>query len=115
LKITAVVARASGPEVWFFDSGVMAGARWAIIGYIGYLFVRGLVAGPWWNLTVALLTGVLYGWQVSDVLPFSDTNISWQAHLFGFIGGVIGAVLFGRPRQDHTTPALVNAPASPVV
>jgi len=49
---------------------------------------------------VALLIGGLYGWQVSGVIPSSDPNISWQAHLFGLIGGMLAAVLFGRPRND---------------
>jgi hypothetical protein len=35
--------------------------------------------------------------------------------LFGFIGGVIAAVLFGRPPQDRITPAPVDASMSSAV
>jgi membrane associated rhomboid family serine protease len=115
VKVTAFVALASGLGVWFLGSGVTVGASGVIFGYIGYLFIRGLVAGSWWNFAVALLIGGLYGWQVSGVIPSSDTNISWQAHLFGFIGGMLAAVLFGRPRQDRVRPAPAAAPVSPAV
>ena len=116
VKVTAFVALVSGLGVWFFGTGTTVGASGVIFGYIGYLFTRGLVAGSWWNFAVALLIGGLYGWQVSGVIPSSDTSVSWQAHLFGFIGGVLAAVLFGRPRQDRVKPPLpVDAPVSPAI
>jgi membrane associated rhomboid family serine protease len=115
LKVTAFVALASGLGVWFLGTGVTVGASGVIFGYIGYLFIRGLVAGSWWNFAVALLIGGLYGWQVSGVIPSSDTSVSWQAHLFGFIGGTLAAVLFGRPRQDRVQPMPADAPVSPAV
>jgi hypothetical protein len=35
--------------------------------------------------------------------------------LFGFIGGTLAAVLFGRPRQDRVQPMPADAPVSPAV
>ena len=126
VKVTGFVMLASGLGVWFLGKGVTVGASGVIFGYIGYLFIRGLVAGSWWNFAVALLIGGLYGWQVSGVIPSSDPNISWQAHLFGLIGGMLAAVLFGRPRNDPAvrpsqpppgtgTQAPPAAPVSPAV
>ncbi len=111
--VTLFVALVSGLGVWFLGTGITVGASGVIFGYIGYLFIRGLIAADWWNFAVALLIGGLYGWQVSGVIPSSDTSISWQAHLFGFIGGMIAAGLFGRPRQDRRVDDGVREPASP--
>jgi len=37
------------------------------------------------------------------VLP-SDDRISWQAHLFGFLGGVLAAIIFRRRRPRVAPP-----------
>jgi membrane associated rhomboid family serine protease len=57
--------------------------------------MRGLVERSWWNIAVGLLIALLYGWQLLGVLP-TDERISWQGHLFGFIGGLIAAIAFRR-------------------
>jgi len=41
---------------------------------------------------------VLWGGMVFGVLP-GQNGISWQAHLGGFIGGVLAARMFRVPRQ----------------
>jgi membrane associated rhomboid family serine protease len=85
----------SGLGVWFTGSPntVVVGASGVIFGYLGVLLMRGLVERSWWNLGVVLLVGLLYGWQLIGILP-TDEQISWQGHLFGFLGGLIAAILF---------------------
>lgn len=104
--VTIFIAVVSGLGVWFIapPDTVTVGASAVIFGYIGYLFMRGIVERTWWTLAVALLVGLLYGWQVSGVLP-GDKAVSWQGHLFGLIGGLIAAFLFRgrRPRPEPTT------------
>jgi membrane associated rhomboid family serine protease len=99
LLSTGVIAIISGLGVWFFgQSGtITVGASGVIFGYLGVLFMRGLVERSWWNIAVGVLIGLLYGWQLIGVLP-TDERISWQAHLFGFLGGLFAAVLFRRRR-----------------
>ena len=98
LLSTALIALVSGLGVWFFgDSGYTVGASGVVFGYLGVLLMRGLVERSWWNIAVGLLIGVLYGWLLIGVLP-TDERISWQGHLFGFIGGLIAAVVFRRRR-----------------
>jgi membrane associated rhomboid family serine protease len=98
--VTALVAIASGLGVWFTGSPgtVVVGASGIILGYIGFLLSRGIVEHSWWGIVVGVLIGLLYGAQIlGEVLP-SDERISWQAHLYGFLGGVVAAVVFRRRR-----------------
>ncbi len=104
LLVTAFIAVASGVGAWFTGAGgtVIIGASGVIFGYIGYLLVRGIVERSWWGIAVGLLIGLLYGIQIPGVLP-GDERVSWQAHLFGLLGGIVAAVLFRRRRRG--TPA----------
>ena len=94
---TVLIALVSGVGVWFFGESdtVTVGASGVIFGYLGVLLMRGIVEHSWWNIAVGLLIALLYGWQLLGVLP-TDERISWQAHLFGFIGGVLAAIVFRR-------------------
>ncbi|HYN95104.1 MAG TPA: rhomboid family intramembrane serine protease [Pilimelia sp.] len=94
---TGVIMLASGLGVWFTGSPgtVVVGASGVIFGYLGILLARGIVERSWWNLGVGLLIGLLYGWQLIGILP-TDPRVSWQGHLFGFLGGLVAAVLFRR-------------------
>jgi membrane associated rhomboid family serine protease len=69
-----------------------------IFGYLGVLLARGVIEHSWWNAGVGVLIALLYGWQLIGVLP-TDERISWQGHLFGFIGGVLAAVITRRRRR----------------
>jgi membrane associated rhomboid family serine protease len=101
LLSTLVIILVSGLGVWFTGSpnSVVVGASGVIFGYLGLLLMRGLVERSWWNFGVVLLVGLLYGWQLFGILP-TDERISWQGHLFGFVGGVLAAILFRR-RPHH--------------
>jgi membrane associated rhomboid family serine protease len=101
LASTALIAVVSGVGVWFFGQPgtVTVGASGVIFGYLGVLLMRGLVEHSWWNIAVGLLIALLYGWQLIGVLPM-DERISWQAHLFGFFGGLVAAILFRRRDQN---------------
>ena len=44
---------------------------------------------------VAVIAFALYGGVLWGVLP-SNPAISWEAHLFGFIGGLVAAALLHR-------------------
>lgn len=101
LGVTAVAMLASGFGVWFTgDPGTpVIGASGVIFGYLGFVLARGAVERSWWNIAVAVLIGLLYGWQLVLLLP-TDAAISWQGHLFGFAGGVLGALLF-RPGSPY--------------
>jgi membrane associated rhomboid family serine protease len=96
---TALIMLVSGLGVWFIGDprSVVVGASGVIFGYLGLLFTRGFVERSWWNLGVAAFIGLLYWYQLYNVLP-TDQPISWQGHLLGLIGGMVAAILFRRRR-----------------
>jgi len=102
LLTTAFIALVSGLGVWFLGDprSYVVGASGVVFGYLGVLLMRGIVEHSWWNAAVGLLIGMLYGWQLVGVLP-TDQRVSWLAHLFGFLGGLVAAVLF-RARRRRT-------------
>jgi len=96
---TILIALVSGLGVWFVGNPrtVVIGASGIVFGYLGVLLARGVVERSWWNIAVGVLIGLLYGWQLIGVLPTRE-RVSWQAHLFGFVGGVAAAIIFRRRR-----------------
>lgn len=100
LLVTLIVALVSGLGVWLISPGgsETVGASGVVFGYATYLISRGLfdrrVAEVLFGALVLLLFG---GALVSDLIP--HTGISWQAHLFGGIGGVIAASELPRPAR----------------
>jgi membrane associated rhomboid family serine protease len=111
LLTTLFIAVVSGLGVWFTGDprSVVVGASGVIFGYLGVLLMRGIVERSWWHIAVGLLIGLLYGWQLIGVLP-ADGPVSWQAHLFGFVGGLVAAVLFRRRRSGRSRPAPTPVP-----
>jgi membrane associated rhomboid family serine protease len=112
LIATTFIALVSGLGVWLIGNPgtLVVGASGVIFGYFGLLIVRGVVERSWWNIAVALLIGLLYGWQLVGVLPAVDSNISWQGHLCGFVGGMVAAILVRRRRpRPEPPPATAGA------
>jgi membrane associated rhomboid family serine protease len=117
---TLLIAVVSGLGVWTFTPPryLVIGASGVIFGWLGLLFMRGIVERSLWNFGVAVIVGLLYGWQLVALLP-TDERVSWQGHLFGFLGGLVAAVVFrrrqlGRPEPSAPRPALDGpAPADP--
>jgi membrane associated rhomboid family serine protease len=100
LWVTGLVMLVSGLGAWLTGPAhtVGIGASGVVFGYLGFLLARGIVERSPWSMGVGAVIAVLFGWTLTGVLP-GDPRISWQAHLFGLIGGVVAAVLFRRRRS----------------
>jgi membrane associated rhomboid family serine protease len=95
--VTLIVAVVSGLGTWLIASqdSVHLGASGVVFGYAAYLVSRGLLSRRLTELAVgALVVGVWGIGLAQGLLP--QERISWQAHLFGAVGGVIAAALFAR-------------------
>jgi membrane associated rhomboid family serine protease len=104
--VTVVVALVGGLGVWLVgDAGsVHVGASGLVFGYIGFLLLRGIIERTPGSLLVSLLVAVLYGGALVGVVP-TDGSVSWEGHLFGFLGGLLAArvVPVRRQRRDPVT------------
>ncbi len=109
LLATLIIAVVSGLGVWLLTPSqyLVVGASGVIFGWLGFLVMRGIVESSLWNFAVVLVAGLLYGWQVYLLLPTQE-EVSWQGHLFGFVGGMFAAIVLRRRRAVApvvTTPA----------
>jgi len=103
--VTAIVAVIGGLGTWVFNppGTVTVGASGLVFGYFGYLLVRAFVArslghGILYAL-IAIGVAVLYGGSMLAGIFGAGDGISWQAHLFGAIGGAVAAIIT-RPRRE---------------
>jgi membrane associated rhomboid family serine protease len=97
--VTGITMVVSGLGVWLFGSpGFHIGASGVIFGYLGFLLLRGYFERNIPSILLSLIVGVLYGSTIWGVLPLQQ-GISWEGHLFGFIGGVVAARLLTRRKQ----------------
>lgn len=74
---------------------VHVGASGVIFGFLGFLIFAGWWARSFGSIALSLVTTALWGGLVWGVLPGAP-GVSWQAHLGGFVGGVLAARWFSR-------------------
>ncbi|MEC5200101.1 membrane associated rhomboid family serine protease [Arthrobacter sp. PL16] len=90
---------ASGVGTWVFGGGLTIGASGVVFGLFTYLVTRGFYNRDWKQILLAVILFAAYGSILWGVLPTVGSNISWQAHLFGALGGVLAAFLLKRKRS----------------
>ena len=92
-------AVASGLGVWLFGGAhtLHLGLSGVIFGFLGFLLARGYYERSAGAIGVALAAFLLYGGILWGVLPLQQ-GVSWQGHLFGFVGGVVTAYVMVRTR-----------------
>ena len=98
--VTLIVTLVSGMGIWLFGSprSVHLGASSLIFGYFGFLLLRGYFERSTYSIFFSVIVAVLYGGLLWGVLPQAN-GISWQGHLFGFIGGGLAAYLMAERRD----------------
>ena len=100
--VTFIVMLISGFGIWLLGSprSIHLGASSLIFGYFGFLLLRGYFERSPQAIFFSVIVGLIYGGLLWGVLP-GQPGISWQGHLFGFIGGGLSAYLMAqRPELD---------------
>ena len=98
---------ASGFGIWVFGRhSTHIGASGISHGLMFFLFVLGVMRRDRPAVAAALIAFFLYGGMLLTVLP-GDPKISWEAHLFGALAGVIAALVWRKrdpapPRKRYS-------------
>lgn len=100
---TLAIILVSGLGVWLLGGSGSnhIGASGLIFGYFAYVLTAGLFERRLGVALVSVTVLLLWGFMILGVLP-GQHGISWEGHLFGFLGGVgtarLHAPLGGRLR-----------------
>jgi len=95
VSLLAMLVGGLGTWLTGAPGSVHIGASGVIFGYFGFLLLRGWFRRSFGAILLSLAMGILYGGLLFGVLP-GQSGISWQGHLFGFLGGGLSAYLLAR-------------------
>ena len=102
--ISLFIIVAGGAGVWLLGRpAVHVGASGLVFGYFGYLVANGWFDRRPLSILAAIAVILVYGSLVFGVIPTTGF-VSWEAHLFGLLAGVLAARLTRRGR--NASPAI---------
>lgn len=93
-EVTAFVVIVGGLGTWVLGGPGTnhVGASMLVYGWLAYLLVRGIFNRSASQIALGVVLGLTYSGLIWGVLPINE-GVSWQAHLFGGLGGVAAGVL----------------------
>lgn len=99
IPVTLVSMLGAGLIAWLVGApgSMHVGASGVVFGYLGFLMLSGWFARSFASIALSLGVTVAWGGLMFGVMP-GQPGISWQAHLGGFLGGVLAARWLGRRR-----------------
>ncbi|MEL6438459.1 MAG: rhomboid family intramembrane serine protease [Cyanobacteria bacterium J06621_8] len=100
--VSIMSALIGGLGVWIFGSpnSIHIGASILIYGYLGFLLLRGYFQKNFPSIALSIFVAIAYGSFIWGVFP-SEIGVSWQGHLFGFLGGAIAAKMIAQEKNFH--------------
>ena len=95
IAVTATIWLVSGLGVWLTESPDVStvGASGIAFGWLTFLLVRGIFNRSLKQLMVAAVLLFYWGSALWGLLPDVNPQISWQAHAFGAVGGLLAAAM----------------------
>ncbi|MCA9708258.1 MAG: rhomboid family intramembrane serine protease [Myxococcales bacterium] len=98
LAVTLAGVVVGGVGTWLFGRpSIHLGASGLVFAYLGYLMLRGWYDRRFGSIALTVLVGWFYGSMIFGMIPlFTPARISWEGHLFGFLGGVLTARMLHR-------------------
>lgn len=92
IAASVIIVLVCGLGVWIFGRAALhVGASGLVFGWFAFLIARGVVEKRLIPVVTALGVGVVYGSLIWGVFP-GQPGVSWEAHLFGAMGGVLAAI-----------------------
>lgn len=106
LVVTATIWLLSGLGVWLTgpENSSTIGASGVIFGWLVFLLVRGFFARSALQILLGVGLFMIWGGILFGVLP-GQAGISWQAHLFGALAGLLAAWLVSSADRRRARPA----------
>lgn len=120
VAVTVLVWLVAGLGVWLVAPAntTTVGASGIVFGWLAFLIVRGIWTRTWQHIVLGLVLLALYGslfWTGIVRVAAADITgvvmVSWQAHLFGAIGGVLAAFLVAQADGPRRAAAKAAIPA----
>ncbi|MBK7895768.1 MAG: rhomboid family intramembrane serine protease [Candidatus Promineifilaceae bacterium] len=107
--ISFVIVVIGGLGAWLIGPrfSVHLGASGLIFGYFGFLLLSAYFERSCRAIAIAVVVLLFYSGIIWGVLP-QGGGISWQTHLFGFVGGGVAAYLLSQ-REDRV-PITIHEP-----
>lgn len=101
--VTAIVVVGGGVLTWLVGPGHtdIVGASGMVFGWLAYLLARAWFSRQFKWIVVAVLVLFFFGTLLFGLFPTMHSNVSWQAHVCGFVAGV-GAGALLHPRRGET-------------
>lgn len=91
IYVSAVIILLGGFLVWLFGRPAFhIGASGLVMGYWSYLMVNALHQGSMITIVLAVIVAYYFGAMILLSL-FPRFRTSWEAHVFGFIAGIVAA------------------------
>ena len=98
--VSIIAAIFGGLGVWLLggSNSIHIGASILIYGYLGFLLLRGYFQKNLPSIVLSVIVFFLYGGLIFGIFP-SRMGVSWEGHLFGFIGGAIAAWVISKEKK----------------
>lgn len=106
--VSLAVIVLGGLGVWAFGQtgSVHLGASGLVFGYLGYLMLGGWFERRIGTIVGSIVVAIIYGSLVFGMLP-GTPGVSWESHLFGFLGGGLMAWALARRPGAKPTRAIM--------
>jgi membrane associated rhomboid family serine protease len=97
LKVSGWIYLLTGLFVWIGARDAWhIGASGIVYGLASFLFFSGIIRRYFRLIALSLLVVFLYGSMVWGMVPELYKNVSWESHIFGFVAGIIMAIIYRR-------------------
>ncbi len=109
--VTVIVGLVSGLGTWLIAPAgtVHIGASGLVFGYATYLIARGIFSRNLVHLALGGVIVLVFGTVLlGGLIP--ENGVSWQAHLFGALGGILAARLL-TPDRTRAAGAMTSSRA----
>lgn len=100
-KVIVYIYLLTGMSVWLFARpSFHIGSSGLVYGFAGFLFFSGIFRRDMKSISVALAVAFLYGGLVVGIFP-TESDVSFESHLFGAISGSICAFAYKNIKEDN--------------